>query len=70
MSTETAGQDEHAGGSGSAPNPLRRAVHALAPALTVLVSLLALYFLWNIVATTWPSRAYPSPDQVWHVLLK
>lgn len=70
MRTETTGEDEHAGRAGSAPNPLRRAIHALAPGLAVLVSLLALYFLWTIAATTWPSRAFPSPDQVWRVFLK
>ena len=40
------------------------------PALTVTASLLGLYLLWSFAADTWQSRAFPSPGQVWQVLLR
>jgi NitT/TauT family transport system permease protein len=43
---------------------------ALAPALTVAVSLLGLCLLWALAADAWPSRAFPPPGQVWQVLVK
>jgi NitT/TauT family transport system permease protein len=38
------------------------------PVLTAAVSLLALCLIWAVAANTWPSRAFPSPAQVWQVL--
>lgn len=46
------------------------AASSLIPAVTVTVSLLALCLLWSLVANTWPSRAFPSPAQVWQVLVR
>ncbi|MDH6234414.1 NitT/TauT family transport system permease protein [Mesorhizobium soli] len=50
--------------------PRRRAFSAMAPALTVIVSLAGLYLLWSIAASLWPSRAFPHPNQVWAVLVQ
>jgi NitT/TauT family transport system permease protein len=41
---------------------------ALPTLLTVPASLLGLCLLWAFAATTWPSRAFPSPAQVGRVL--
>ncbi|MER8406150.1 ABC transporter permease [Mesorhizobium sp. M1307] len=43
---------------------------ALRPALTVTLSLLGLCLLWSLAANLWQSRAFPSPGQVWQVLLR
>lgn len=48
----------------------RGAISSMAPALTVIVSLIGLYLLWSVVATLWPSRAFPHPHQVWAVLVR
>jgi NitT/TauT family transport system permease protein len=45
-------------------------VAALTPALTVAASLLGLCLLWSLAAGLWPSRAFPAPGEVWHVLLR
>jgi NitT/TauT family transport system permease protein len=43
---------------------------SITPALIVLASLLGFFLLWSFTATMWPSRAFPHPGQVWHVLVK
>jgi len=50
--------------------PARGLVSAVTPALTVITSLIGLFLLWHVTATLWPSRAFPTPNQVWAVLLK
>ncbi len=40
------------------------------PALTVIASLIGLFLLWHVAASLWPSRAFPTPHQVWAVLVK
>ncbi|MER8504180.1 MULTISPECIES: ABC transporter permease [unclassified Mesorhizobium] len=40
------------------------------PAPTVTVSLLGLCLLWSLADNLWQSRAFPSPGQVWQVLLR
>ena len=42
----------------------------LMPAATVAASLLGFCLLWALAAHTWPSRALPSPVQVWRVLIE
>lgn len=42
----------------------------LMPAITVAASLLGFCLLWALAAHAWPSRALPSPTQVWHVLVR
>lgn len=41
-----------------------------APGFTVVLSLLGLLLAWQISADIWPSRAFPTPAAVWHVLVK
>ena len=43
---------------------------ALLPVLTVSASLLGLCLLWALAASTWPSRAFPPPGEVWQALVK
>lgn len=42
----------------------------LMPAITVAASLLGFCLLWALAAQAWPSRALPSPIQVWQVLVR
>lgn len=42
----------------------------LMPAMTGAASLLALCIVWGLAAHAWPSRAFPTPLQVWHVLIE
>ncbi len=42
----------------------------LMPAATVAASLLGFCLLWALAAHAWPSRALPSPAQVWQVLVR
>ncbi len=42
----------------------------LMPAITVAASLLGFCLLWALAAHAWPSRALPSPTQVWQVLVR
>jgi NitT/TauT family transport system permease protein len=53
---------DHAGRSGAASS--------LIPGITTAASLLALCLLWSLAANAWPSRAFPSPSQVWQVLVR
>jgi NitT/TauT family transport system permease protein len=46
------------------------AAASLMPAVTVAASLLALCLLWSLAANAWPSRAFPTPVQVWRVLIE
>ncbi|PWJ75807.1 NitT/TauT family transport system permease protein [Pseudaminobacter salicylatoxidans] len=48
----------------------RSLLASITPALTVIASLVGLYLLWHVAATVWPSRAFPTPHQVWTVLVK
>jgi len=41
----------------------------LMPVVTAAASLLGLCLVWSIAANTWPSRAFPTPGQVWQVLV-
>jgi len=62
---------EEAGGRGipAARAPRRhRLVALLMPAATVVASLLGLCLMWALAAQAWPSRALPSPTQVWQAL--
>jgi NitT/TauT family transport system permease protein len=43
---------------------------SLMPAVAGAASLLALCLLWSLAANTWPSRAFPTPVQVWRVLIE
>lgn len=40
------------------------------PMLTVAASLIGLGLIWALAASLWGSRVFPSPAQVWHVLVK
>jgi NitT/TauT family transport system permease protein len=42
----------------------------LMPAATVVVSLLALCLIWALAAQAWPSRALPSPAEVWQAMVR
>lgn len=42
----------------------------LMPTATVAASLLGLGLMWALAAYAWPSRALPSPAQVWQVLVR
>ena len=42
----------------------------LMPAITVAASLLGFCLLWALAGQAWPSRALPSPIQVWQVLVR
>lgn len=44
--------------------------YRLIPVATALASLLGLYLLWNLAAGIWLSRVFPSPTEVWRVLVK
>ena len=48
---------------GYAPAALKRAG-------MVAVSLLALFVIWHLAASAWPSRAFPPPGAVWQILLQ
>src|SRR5262245_1204904 len=41
----------------------------LMPVVTAAASLLGLCLVWSLAANTWPSRAFPTPGQVWQVLV-
>ena len=58
------------GGRGVETATHSRLPTALVPMLTVAGSLFGLYLLWDLAAATWPSRAFPPPEEVWQVLLK
>jgi len=47
-----------------------RVASRLLPGATVAASLLGLCLLWAIAAHAWPSRAFPSPSEVWQVLVR
>jgi NitT/TauT family transport system permease protein len=61
---------DHGEGGSPIADAKRYPAAALMPALTVAVSLLGLGLLWSVMAGLWPSRAFPSPGQVWQVLLR
>lgn len=70
MSVEQNGLANRAEPATAAGRRGRRLVSSMAPAITVIVSLVALYLLWTVAATLWPSRAFPQPHEVWAVLVK
>lgn len=56
--------------SGLPPEAAGYAPAALKRAVTTAASLFALIAVWHVAARVWPSRAFPSPDAVWQVLLR
>jgi NitT/TauT family transport system permease protein len=42
----------------------------LMPVATVAASLLGLCLIWALAAQAWPSRALPSPAEVWHAMAR
>ncbi len=63
---------EEASGRDPRAQPSRRkgVTPFLMPAATVTASLLGFCLLWALAAEIWPSRALPSPSQVWRVLVE
>lgn len=59
------------GRGGAAVQPPRPGILAnVTPALTIAASLIALGLIWALAASLWGSRVFPSPAEVWHVLVK
>lgn len=51
------------------PTNGRRAISALLPIATMILSLLGLCLVWSVGATIWPSRVLPPPTDVWRTIV-
>ncbi|MFN7024826.1 MAG: ABC transporter permease [Pseudorhizobium sp.] len=51
------------------PTNGRRAISALLPIATTILSLFGLCLVWSVGATIWPSRVLPPPTDVWRTIV-